>query len=240
MKRIILAAALFATSFVFSFGQKSQLITGNNKLVDVETLADLQNFDQLDIEGVPGGKGTVTIRCGSDKPKLSIKSDENLAKYFMVVQEGKKLYIGLPDNKNNKLWIEDTSIDIEIEVPSLDELRIESNLNCTVTGIDNKKFSLVKSNNGNIALEGNAKHLSIRKTGNGNVDAQQLETAECSINSMGNGDVRVQATQSLKTDRTGNGNIYNTGDAKAKKGLNMGNGQTLDKGEEKKTKKWDD
>ncbi|MEI6410989.1 MAG: DUF2807 domain-containing protein, partial [Bacteroidota bacterium] len=67
--------------------------------------------------------------------------------------------------------------------------------------------------------------VTIKKTGNGNVFAERLLVKDARVASMGNGDVRVNASQSLDAERSGNGSIINSG-GNIKRNLNMGNGAT--------------
>jgi Putative auto-transporter adhesin, head GIN domain len=228
MKNVFLVSILFMVSIAIAMGQKNTQINGNGKLVTVNTPTIATNISNIKIDGIPGGNGAIEINVGATEASINIQSDENLVQYFDVQQKGKNLIVAMPKNRNNKLWIENTHIRIVIAVPQLEKLDIEANLNCTVSGLNNTRFELQKSSNGDIQLKGMVQDLQIDKTGNGNIEAKDMVAIDAKINSMGNGDVKVTVNNLLKTNRSGNGSIINYGTASAKKGLDMGNGATID------------
>lgn len=228
MKHVFLVSILFMASIATAFGQRNTQINGDGKLVTVNTPTITSDISTIKMYGIPGGNGAIEIKVGAAEASISIQSDGNLVQYFDVQQEGKKLTVAMPKNRNNNLWIENTHIRIVIAVPQLEKLDIETNLNCTVSGLNNARFELQKSSNGDIQLEGTVQDLQIDKTGNGNIQAKDMVATDAKINSMGNGDVKVTVNGVLKTNRSGNGSIINYGTANAKKGLDMGNGETVD------------
>jgi hypothetical protein len=228
MKHVFLVSILFIASIATAIGQRNTQINGDGKLVTVNTPTITSDISAIKMYGIPGGNGAIEIKAGATEASISIQSDGNLVQYFDVQQEGKKLTVAMPKNRNNNLWIENTHIRIVIAVPQLEQLDIETNLNCTVSGLNNTRFELQKSSNGDIQLEGTVQDLQIDKTGNGTVQAKDMVATDAKINSMGNGDVKVMVNGVLKTNRSGNGSIINYGTANAKKGLDMGNGETVD------------
>jgi hypothetical protein len=227
MKHTIFIALIIGLICPLANAQKSKLITGNGNVVPV-AIPEITEFNRLVIYGIPGGKGTIKVICGSAKPAVRIESDQNLVSYFDVQQDGPELTIALPKNRNNRLWIEDTHTNITVEVTTLEALDLSSNLNCVVSGLNNQNFTLNKSTNGDVELLGKVENLMINKTGNGNISAQNLDVKSSDISSMGNGDVTVRVSQQLTTNRSGNGNITNIGTAIADRKTEMGNGETLD------------
>ncbi len=228
MKHVFLVSIFIMVSIATAIGQRNTQINGNGKLVTVNTPTISNDISSIKMYGIPGGNGGIDIKAGAAEASISIQSDGNLVQYFDVQQEGKKLTVAMPKNRDNKLWIENTHIRIVIAVPQLEKLDIETNLDCTVSGLNNTRFELQKTSNGDIQLEGTVQDLQIDKTGNGDIQAKDMVTTDAKINSMGNGDVKVTVNGILKTNRTGNGSIINYGTANAKKGLDMGNGETVD------------
>lgn len=228
MKNVFLVSIFIMVSIATAIGQRNTQINGNGKLVTVNTPTISNDISSIKMYGIPGGNGAIEIKAGAAEASISIQSDENLAQYFDVQQDGKKLTVAMPKNRDNKLWIENTHIRIVITVPQLEQLDIETNLDCTVSGLNNTRFELQKTSNGDIQLEGTVQDLQIDKTGNGDIQAKDMVTTDAKINAMGNGDVKVTVNGILKTNRTGNGSIINYGTANAKKGLDMGNGETVD------------
>lgn len=227
MKKILLFSFLYALMMTQCLGQRSRLITGSGVLVPIST-PTLQPFTELEFEGIPGAQNSIIeIETGSTENTLSISADDNLIGLIKVEQKGQKLYIGLPDNRNNQMWIEDTHVRISINMKTLNALSIASNGICRVKGLQGDDLSVQKSQNGDLYLAGTLQHVTIKKTGNGNVFAERLLVKDARVESVGNGDVRVYATQNLDTDRSGNGDIINSGGGNIKRRLDMGNGATI-------------
>jgi hypothetical protein len=226
MKKILLFPFLSAMILTHCLGQNSRLITGSGKLVPISTPA-LQPFTELEFEGIPGAQNSIIeIETGRTENTLSISADNNLVDLIKVQQKGQKLIIGLPDNRNNKMWIEDTNIKIRINMNTLNALSIASNGICRVNGLQGDDLSVQKSQNGDLYLTGTLQQVTIKKTGNGNVFAERLSVKDAQVTSMGNGDVRVNASQNLDAERSGNGSIINSGGGNIKRSLDMGNGVT--------------
>jgi Putative auto-transporter adhesin, head GIN domain len=242
MKNIlqISLANFMLTLFIFGKftacnAQNSREINGSGKLVNIETPA-ISDVSEVEFFGIPGGENSfVEVEIG-EIAALSITFDDNLAKYLKIEQRGKTLKIGLPDNRDNHLWIENVNLKIQLKLPKLTKIDVASNGKTIVSGINNDQFSAEKSQNGALFLIGKTNQLSLRKTGNGGVFAEKLMAKTAKINSIGNGSVAANVSENLETSRTGNGDITNLGGAIISKKLDMGNGQTGDTREVEATK----
>ena len=99
-------------------------------------------------------------------------------------------------------------------MPALNMVVHNGNSDATINGLKNKSFSAKSTGNGNLILKGTADNIEIEKTGNGNVEAATLIVKNAKIVSVGNGDVRVNASETFTANGTGNGDIVNKGTAK--------------------------
>jgi Putative auto-transporter adhesin, head GIN domain len=233
MKKIMFCLALMACFFASS---QAQQINGSGTVVQVP-VSGLGTFTRLKIVGIPGaswdnqGKTPATmgisIAVGAPATAISIAADDNLAPYFAVKQEGDMLSIGLPANRNNRLWMEGSNIRIQIALPILESLSIETNMDAEVTGLNQQQLKVDKSGNGDLRLTGKVTDLTLTKTGNGSVDMEQLYAQKAEIKSIGNGDVSVWVSEELQATRSGNGNIIQYGSGNIKKKLDRGNGVTV-------------
>lgn len=223
---------LLLTTFGTVAAQKRTAILGNGQLVAVEIPA-LQPFSSLHIEGIPGGNGSILIVAG-ETAAVSVISDDNLKSLFKIDQQNGTLSITMPGNSNNRMWIEDTHIQITVKTPELNSLRLDCNMDTEVRGISATAFTLRKAGNGNLKITGKAEKLNVDKTGNGDVDTKDLVVSSATVKSSGNGNVSVNATESLQTQRTGNGDIIQSGKGVISTGLNMGNGKTVSEADRQK------
>jgi len=160
---------------------------------------------------------------------VNIEIDDNLVSLLAVSAAKGKLEIALTGNENNKLYLENTNITIRVSLPVLTELEHLGNSEVQVSGISGSFFRLKKSGNGNILLNGTIDELEIRKNGNGDVNAINLQSRSADIHSSGNGDVTVYADQVFRANATGNGDIKNNGPALVAEGSSRsGNGAIMD------------
>ena len=221
---LTLLISVWAILNVFSQNSKTAL-TGNGKIKTID-IPSLESFSAIELEGIPGSANPVKITVG-ETTAVTVLSDENLAGLFEIIQKNGTLRIALTNNKNNRLWIEDTHIQITIQTPALSSLAIDGNIEVEAAGLDTDDFKVKKSGNGNLLLSGKTTSLHLDKSGNGSVDARQLTTQTATIESTGNGSVYVNATESLKANRSGNGDIVQTGPGKVSIGWSMGNGEVI-------------
>lgn len=224
--RIISALFISFWAIVNVSAQNSRTpLTGNGQIKNID-IPPLEPFSAIELEGIPGSTNPVKISIGGSKA-VSVLSDENLAGLFEISQKNGTLRIALTGNKNNKLWIEDTHIQIDIQTPALSSLTTDANIDVEATGLNIPYFEVKKSGNGNLSISGKTNDLSISKSGNGDINAQQLEAQTANIESSGNGSVFVNATESLKAGRSGNGDIVQTGQGKVSIGWSTGNGEVI-------------
>jgi uncharacterized membrane protein YphA (DoxX/SURF4 family) len=167
---------------------------------------DYTNFTSLSIKDVADAK--VKISLGKNY-KITAKVDDNLAEDFIVALDDKKLSLSIAKNRENKRYIEETNISIDIEMPDLENFIHSSNSNVLITNINNKQLAIKNTGNGSLTLEGNTAILNIKCSGNGNVNAKNLIAVTAEATARGNGNIYINAAKITSFNRTGNGNIIN-------------------------------
>lgn len=196
-----------------NYAQKRKAVVGNGKEKSISY--DLQSFDVLEVLWL-GGK--IEVEYGAAKSDISIVSDENLLDLLEVTNTKGTLRLEIKGNERNKLWLEDTKTVIKIRTTSQPQsITFKANANARLKGIDVAKLQVIKSENGNLALEGKATQLNLEKDGNGNVNAQNLLVETAAITSMGNGNVGVNAKKIDRKWMSGNGSLWNEADKKSEK-----------------------
>ena len=173
---------------------------------------DYKNFDKIYFDDLDG---KIQIEVGKSY-SVSITIDDNLLDLLAVAEnsETKGLTIYFKGNKNNKLYIEDTKIKIMITLPFLSEVRNNGNSGLIVTNINSKNFKVENPVNGSTTLSGIVDNLEVVDKGNGNLNAVNLLSKKATIICRGNGNVRVNVSETLTGKKSGNGNIINVGKAK--------------------------
>ncbi|TRX41547.1 GIN domain-containing protein [Flavobacterium restrictum] len=204
MTKIIIAITMLLASIVASAQLRGSGIT-ITKTYDYNNFNTV-NFDDLD--------GKLQIEVG--KPfSISITIDDNLLDLLAVVENSKynNLTISLKGNTNNKLYIEDTKIKVVITMPFLLAVSNNGNSGLTVTNINSKNFKVQNPVNGSTTLSGIVDNLEVIDKGNGNLNAVHLLAKKATVICRGNGNVRVNVSQTISGKQSGNGNISNCGQA---------------------------
>ncbi|MBK8558090.1 MAG: DUF2807 domain-containing protein [Lewinellaceae bacterium] len=219
MKHIIFCGLLCLAIYSQAIGQNRGALTGNGKST-VLPLPSIEPFTEIEIIDVNANTEVVVGPATS----LRIEVDENLAKLIEVKQKNGKITLSIPSNPNNKLWIEDSHTKIFIQTPALESILVDDNGYCSVSGIQAEIFSVKKYDNITLRLEGRTQELNIVKTGNGDVLAEDLLAENAKVLSSGNGSVRLNVSQEISANRSGNGSVINTGAGKVEGVINVGNG----------------
>ncbi len=204
MKKLSILILVFLYGSQVAFAQMNPL-KGSGKLVN-KTFG-LTNFNKIYLADLDG---EVAITAGPSF-SIAIAIDDNLEPLLIVKENAGKLTVAFEGNRNNKRYVEDSHVKITITLPSLIFLENNGNANATVTGISDTSFEIQNLANGSATLSGAVQDFEIRKTGNGNVNAQALTAENASIKASGNGSVRINTSNDFTVKATGNGNISNSG-----------------------------
>lgn len=205
MTKIILAFTMLIATLV-----ASAQLRGSGKTTT--KTYDYKNFDKIYFDDLDG---KIQIEVGKSY-SVSITIDDNLLDLLVVAENSKDnlLTISLKGNNNNKLYIEDTKIKIVITMPFLISVSNNGNSGLTVTNINSKNFKVENPVNGSTTLSGIVDNLDVIDKGNGNLNAVNLLAKKATIICRGNGNVRVNVSETISGKKSGNGNIINIGKAK--------------------------
>lgn len=205
MKTFIITFALLLSTSL-SFAQ----LKGSGKTIT--KTYDYQNFDKVFFDDLDG---KLEIEIGKQY-SISITFDDNLINLLSVVENSgnKTLSVSLKGNKNNKLYIEDTNINVKITMPFLMEVSNNGNSGLTVNNINAKNFKSSNPVNGSTTLSGIIDNLEVTCSGNGVLNAKQLLVKNAKIKATGNGNAYVNVTEIITAKTSGNCTVINSGKAK--------------------------
>ena len=209
MKKQFLIIALFSLICTFTQAQKGPL-RGSGKIV--QKSFDFKGFDKISFEDFDG---SIEVEIGKTF-SIKVEIDENLEPLLFAVNNESEniLTLGLKNNYNGKLYLEDTRIKIKVTMPEASVILHRGNTNVKITGIVGRYFRLENSGNGNVSLEGNIDELDIKKTGNGEIRAKNLVAKMAKVKSYGNGNVAINAQISLSAFGSGNCSVMQFGQGK--------------------------
>jgi hypothetical protein len=200
MTKLIIAIVLTLTS-TFANAQ----LKGSGKTIT--KTYDYKNFNKVSFDDLDG---KLEIEVG--KPySISITIGDNLYSILTLAEDSndRQLTIALKGNRNNKLYIEDTKINVKITMPFLTEVNNNGNSGLTVTNINSKYFKSINPVNGSTTLSGIVDNLEIVCKGNGNLNAEKIIAKNAKVTCRGNGSAKVNAIKINESIKSGNGTIIN-------------------------------
>jgi Putative auto-transporter adhesin, head GIN domain len=213
----------FLLIFLFyscSINAQMKPFKGSGKIVN--KIFGYKNFDKINIQDLDGN---IVVTVG--KPfAITAAIDDNLESILKVTESNGELKLQLQGNRSNRLYIEETNIEIKICMPAITAALHSANSKLIIEGINSKNFRIKNNENGTATIKGTAEELEIVCAGNGNVKATEMLSQKVSITKRGNGNVYIKTNNTFAAKGSGNGNIVNEGNGKADAGTVMqGNGE---------------
>ncbi len=209
MKKIVFLSLCFVATFQHSFAQTMRPLTGNG--ITQKSVSNIAAFENLEVLWV---SGNITVEFGAAQSDVTIESDANIFQLLKVVTNiAGTLRLEIPNNDQNRLWIEDYKTKIYIRTTAqARQIIYKANANAIIRNINSTQLSVIKSGNGNLKMEGKAASLVIKQDDNGNLDAAQLIVDQANVAMVGNGNVDVNAEILKRRLVRGNGGVKNVAD----------------------------
>ena len=190
-----MVAVIFATTFS-TYAQRNRTVTRN---YEVEAFSAIHSRML----------GNITIRH-ADTFTVSAEGREDLLDELRVYVENETLFLKMNDERfqdgrrNNR-----NRPNIEITVPVSETFRISTQGISNITGenIEFSTLSIDAQGVGRINLSGTADNLHISQQGVGNVNTEDLKARNVTISSQGVGNVRSYASESIRIENDGIGNV---------------------------------
>jgi hypothetical protein len=209
MKKIQLLLILLLGISTVSLGQADPF-TGSEKIS--KKLYDFTHFSKISLLDIDGETEITT----GDSFKIEIKMREKYLPILFVTENNNELQIKFNYTRENNKYIFDPRIRIKITCPSLTEVYKQGNSSVRIRLKKQDKIILFNEGNGSAALSGEVEELILKNGGNGKTDARKLVAKKVQVESFGNGNVLIQATENAMGKRNGNGLIIQEGKAPLK------------------------
>lgn len=205
MIKLIIAIVLTITSFVANAQLK-----GSGKTVTKSY--DLKDFNKIILNDFDG---KIDVEIGKSY-SISVIIDDNLVQLLNVSENksNQEIMLSSKGNYNNKLYIEDTKIRIKITLPNLISIAHRGNSGLNLINCKGENLKIDNSSNGSISVFGEVTNLEIKNSGNGNIAAEKFIAKNAKINCNGNGNVKVNVSDSIIAKASGNCSVFNFGKAK--------------------------
>ena len=170
---------------------------------DLETRElSLDTFRALEV----GGAFEVDIRFGK-KQKVAITVDDNLWQYLETSVRNGWLKVDWDRNCRPS-----DGCRIEIVVSRLDEVSVGGAVDATIHDFRGDRFRFQLSGAGNLKMDGQVDDLEIQLSGAGDVDTRRLKARRVEVSISGAGNAEVFASESLKGNVSGVGDLVYHGD----------------------------
>lgn len=140
---------------------------------------------------------------------LEIEGDDNLLPLIRTEVNG-----GVLDISNEKPFSTRNKLRVRISVPNLDGISASGASEIVASGVKSADFHIDTSGAGSLKVSGETKALALEMSGAGDVDARDLRAQKVSVNSSGASSAEVYASEELRVDASGAGNIDYYGDPK--------------------------
>lgn len=209
MKKIQLLLILLLGITTVSLGQADPF-TGSEKISKKQY--DFTHFSKISLLDIDGETEITT----GDSFKIEIKMREKYLPILFVTENNNELQIKFNYTRENNKYIFDPRIQIKITCPSLTEVYKQGNSSVRLHVKNQSTFFLSNEGNGSATLRGKLEDLKIKNEGNGKTDARKLVAKNVQVESYGNGNVLIQATENALGKRNGNGLIIQEGKAPLK------------------------
>ena len=195
-------------------------IKGNGNIVSREI--EVSSFIRLHLSG----KGLIELHQ-SDDEKVVVETDENLQEYFNIVNSGRTLYVSAEGEikrpaytqcmikvylrQIETLYVRNEGADVvcpeELFLPGPLEIKIQS-LGNTQLFISSPSVKILSQCQGNVILKGRCRYVEIKNQSQGDFDASELLAEDLTIKNMAQGNVKLNASNSIKITHMGQGFIH--------------------------------
>ncbi|MEZ4905959.1 MAG: DUF2807 domain-containing protein [Spirosomataceae bacterium] len=159
MKKELIVTIVVVILSVFELQAQKGPLRGEGPILSKSF--DFNDFDKIAFEDFDG---KIEVEIG--KPfSIKVAIDENLAPRLQVEKEATEglLRIYLRENKNGRLYLEDTHISIKVTLPEASVISHRGNTSVKVAGIVGRYFRFENQGNGDVHLEGSIDQLDIKK-----------------------------------------------------------------------------
>lgn len=224
MKILFMLLALCLLMVPLSLFSQRGPLRGSGKTV--EKNFDYKGFDKVTIKDLDG---KIKIQTGKSFA-VSIKIDDNLEPLLQTIVENGTLTVSFKHNENNRMYIENSHIELLITLPEMSVFQHRGNTNVAIELGIGRYLRIDNNGNGDINVKGKVDQFDLINDGNGDINASDLIVSIADVEKFGNGDIFVNVSEKLGVKARGNGNITNKGKADFTVRAKSGNGDLIKKG----------
>lgn len=169
---------------------------------DASETRDVSEFSRVVVEGAMD----ININVGG-RQEVEVSADRGYLSRVETRVEGDTLYI----SQEGRRW-RNIDVEITISVNNLSAFIIEGAADADISGIDSDSFLLEIDGAGDVTLEGTCSDAEYEINGAGDIDAEDFKCKTVDITINGAGDADVYASESIRAELNGVGDITVCGD----------------------------
>ncbi|MCX6150104.1 MAG: DUF2807 domain-containing protein [Ignavibacteriales bacterium] len=191
----ILKAIFGITTLLYFVGCNGIGVHGSGIIKD--EYRDVESFDGIEVSGFYD----IHIQCG-EKPGLKIIGDDNILPLIKTNIENGTLHIWNKKNISPR-----KKIRFEITTDNISSLNSSGANRIIVQNINNDELEVEVSGAGTTKLEGKTEYLNINLSGAANIKADKLKAKKVTVEISGASSADVYASEELRAEISGVGNI---------------------------------
>lgn len=165
-------------------------------VVETQT-RQIDNFHSVKFSGV----GNVEVEIGPE-PLVEVTFDNNLLDLVETVVADGSLSISTSQNFHSKFPLQ-----VKVVTQELDKVSLAGVGAMHLSGLDSDEIEVVVSGVGSLSASGQVRHLSLKLSGTGKANLEDLVATNVSVSVSGVGNARVHALESVDAKTSGVGGI---------------------------------
>lgn len=139
-----------------------------------------------------------------DKPSLKVRGEQRLLGNVSTEQDGKVLHIGT----KGMLFHHRRPLQVELVLPSLNELQVHGTGDSTVNGFSGEKLQVQLYGSGNVSFNGRFKQVAAGVHGSGDLNLNTGNSDKVALEMVGSGQIKTSGScKQLNAELNGSGDL---------------------------------
>jgi hypothetical protein len=145
----------------------------------------------------------LSVRQGA-VPSLKVRGEQRLLGNVAATQDGDTLHIGT----TGMLFHHRRPLQVELVLPSLNEVQIRGNGDSAVTGFSGERLKIELNGSGNLSFQGRYRNVNAAVRGSGDLDLKSGNSEEVELEVVGSGTIASSGScQKMAADISGSGSV---------------------------------
>ncbi len=170
-------------------------VEGNG--IDKSEKRNVPKFSSVEVDGA----FNVYIEC-QKKQSIEIRGDSNILPQIITRVKGNTLQI-----TSNRTICPKKILEVKVSAENIDRVSISGAVDLSISGVNNNNLEFEINGAGDLKASGKTKNMKIDVSGSGDIKAKELKAENVDVAVNGAGNAVVNASQKLKAEINGAGDI---------------------------------